>query len=82
METGTNTAVPANRLGRRKARTRQALIDAVVRLLAEGRGEHASIQEITEAADIGFGFFCTTTSRAKKNSSQLRPRKFSSAGHE
>ena len=50
-------AVPANRLDRRKARTRQALIDAAVGLIAEGRGERASIQEITEAADIGFGSF-------------------------
>jgi AcrR family transcriptional regulator len=46
-----------NRLDRRKARTRQALIDAAVRLIAEGRGERASIQEITEAADVGFGSF-------------------------
>ena len=53
----TNAAVPANRLDRRKARTRKALIDAAVRLIAEGRGERASIQEITEAADIGFGSF-------------------------
>ena len=45
------------RLDRRKARTRQALIDAAVRLIAEGRGERASIQEITEDADIGFGSF-------------------------
>jgi AcrR family transcriptional regulator len=45
------------RLDRRKARTRQALIDAAVRLIAEGRGERASIQEITEVADIGFGSF-------------------------
>jgi AcrR family transcriptional regulator len=46
-----------DRLARRKARTRQALIDAAVRLIAEGRGERASIAEITEAADIGFGSF-------------------------
>ena len=46
-----------SRLDRRKARTRQALIDAAVRLIAEGRGHRASIQEITEAADIGFGSF-------------------------
>jgi AcrR family transcriptional regulator len=45
------------RLDRRKARTRQALIDAAVRLIAEGRGERASIQEITDEADIGFGSF-------------------------
>lgn len=49
--------VPANRLDRRKARTRQALIDAAVRLIADGRGQQASIQEITDAADIGFGSF-------------------------
>jgi AcrR family transcriptional regulator len=46
-----------SRLDRRKARTRQALIDAAVRLIAEGRGHRASIQEITEEADIGFGSF-------------------------
>jgi AcrR family transcriptional regulator len=45
------------RLDRRKARTRQALIDAAIRLIADGRGERASIQQITEAADIGFGSF-------------------------
>jgi AcrR family transcriptional regulator len=50
-------AVPANRLDRRKARTRQALVDAAVRLIADGRGQQASIQEITDAADIGFGSF-------------------------
>jgi AcrR family transcriptional regulator len=47
----------ASRLDRRKARTRQALVDAAVRLIAEGRGDRASIQEITDAADIGFGSF-------------------------
>ena len=46
-----------SRLDRRKARTRQALIDAAVRLIADGRGDRASIQEITEAADVGFGSF-------------------------
>ena len=45
------------RLDRRKAQTRQALIDAAVHLIAEGRGDRASIQEITDAADIGFGSF-------------------------
>ena len=57
-----NSASPSTksgptRLDRRKARTRQALIDAAVLLIAEGRGDRASIQEITEAADIGFGSF-------------------------
>jgi AcrR family transcriptional regulator len=47
----------ASRLDRRKVRTRQALIDAAVRLIAEGRGDRASIAEITEEADIGFGSF-------------------------
>ena len=46
-----------SRLDRRKAGTRQALIGAAVQLIAEGRGDRASIQEITEAADIGFGSF-------------------------
>ena len=53
----TGKASGATRLDRRKARTRQALIDAAVGLIAEGRGERASIQEITDAADIGFGSF-------------------------
>ncbi|HEV8175708.1 MAG TPA: TetR family transcriptional regulator, partial [Actinoplanes sp.] len=52
-----NSAPGQTRLDRRKARTRQALIDAAAGLIAEGRGERASIQEITEAADIGFGSF-------------------------
>lgn len=52
-----NGASGQTRLDRRKARTRQALIDAAAGLIAEGRGERASIQEITEAADIGFGSF-------------------------
>lgn len=50
-------ATQPSRLDRRKARTRQALIDAAVRLIAEGRGDRASIQEITDTADIGFGSF-------------------------
>ena len=50
-------APKVSRLDRRKARTRQALIEAAVRLIAEGRGDRASIQEITEEADIGFGSF-------------------------
>ncbi|MEU7908310.1 TetR/AcrR family transcriptional regulator [Actinoplanes sp. NPDC049118] len=52
-----NSAPAGTRLDRRKARTRQALIGAAIGLIAEGRGERASIQEITEAADIGFGSF-------------------------
>ena len=50
-------ATRPTRLDRRKARTRQALIDGAAELIAAGRGDRASIQEITEAADIGFGSF-------------------------
>ncbi|HEY3089492.1 MAG TPA: TetR/AcrR family transcriptional regulator [Jatrophihabitantaceae bacterium] len=53
----TSQASAVSRLDRRKARTRQALIDAAARLIAVGRGERASIQEITEEADVGFGSF-------------------------
>src|ERR1700760_3553220 len=45
------------RLDRRKARTRPGPLGAAVRLIAEGRGDRASIAEITEEADIGFGSF-------------------------
>ena len=57
MSAAPENGTPANRLDRRKARTRQALIDAAVGLIAEGRGQQANIQEITDAADIGFGSF-------------------------
>ena len=57
-EAATPAGAPkVSRFDRRKARTRQALIDAAVRLIAEGRGDRASVQEITEEADIGFGSF-------------------------
>lgn len=45
------------RRDRRKARTRQALIDAARRIMAERGVTEVSIQEITEAADVGFGSF-------------------------
>jgi AcrR family transcriptional regulator len=57
MVASTGQVSAVSRLDRRKARTRQALIDAAVRLIAAGRGERASIQEITEQADVGFGSF-------------------------
>jgi AcrR family transcriptional regulator len=47
---------PRSRLDRRKQRTRRALVDAAQQLLAEGR-TNVSIQELTEAADVGFGSF-------------------------
>ncbi|MFC8381782.1 TetR/AcrR family transcriptional regulator [Nocardia sp. NPDC057272] len=46
----------ANRLERRKARTRSALIAAGQRFIAEGR-LNAPILEITQAADVGMGSF-------------------------
>lgn len=57
MAQAASASTAPSRLDRRKARTRQALIDAAARLIADGRGDRASIQEITETADIGFGSF-------------------------
>ena len=53
----TTQADGPTRLDRRKARTRRALIDAARRILAEQGTTEVSIQEITEAADVGFGSF-------------------------
>jgi len=46
----------ANRLDRRKARTRAALIRAAQTLIAEGR-TNVPILEITQVADVGMGSF-------------------------
>ena len=52
----TETETPAaNRLDRRKARTRAALVAAARELLASRDPAEVSIQEITDAADVGFG---------------------------
>lgn len=48
---------PTTRLERRKTRTRQALIDAARAFLARQGMAEVSIQELTEAADVGFGSF-------------------------
>src|SRR3954451_22223733 len=45
-----------NRVDRRKARTRAALIRAAQTLIAEGR-TNVPILEITQAADVGMGSF-------------------------
>jgi AcrR family transcriptional regulator len=50
-------AAPLSRAERRKAATRQKLIDAARAMLAAGTAADASIQEITNAADVGFGSF-------------------------
>lgn len=47
----------ARRPDRRRARTRAALIEAAKRLTIEGRAATATIQQITDTADIGFGSF-------------------------
>jgi len=46
-----------SRLDRRKARTRGALIAAAREMLASRDPAEVSIQEITDAADVGFGSF-------------------------
>ncbi len=46
-----------SRVDRRKAQTRGALIAAAQRFFAEQRATEVSIQEITDAADVGFGSF-------------------------
>jgi AcrR family transcriptional regulator len=52
------TTVPTEgRNARRKERTRAALVHAAQELLADGRGQDASIKAITELADVGFGSF-------------------------
>jgi len=48
---------PVSRAEQRKARTRQKLIDAARTFLAGGTDSGASIQHITDVADVGFGSF-------------------------
>jgi len=48
--------VVGNRIDRRRERTRNALLGAARKFLSEGRSA-VSIQEITDAADVGFGSF-------------------------
>ena len=49
--------LPPARQNRRKERTRAALIEAAQHLLSEGNDAQASIQTITDLADVGFGSF-------------------------
>ncbi len=46
-----------SRYTRRRQQTRDALLGAARALIAEGRASEASIQEITDRADVGFGSF-------------------------
>jgi len=50
-------AQPISRSARRRLQTRTALIDAGHAVMAEKGLEGATINEITEAADVGFGSF-------------------------
>jgi AcrR family transcriptional regulator len=52
-----HSRVASGRGDRRRARTRRSLVDAAVRLMADGRGDRATIREITDAADVGFETF-------------------------
>jgi len=51
------TTSKTSRFERRRAKTRQALIAAARGILAETGETNASIQEIAERADVGFGSF-------------------------
>lgn len=53
---GGQTDAESNRLQRRKARTRAALVGAAQEFIAEGR-INAPLAEITQAADVGTGSF-------------------------
>ena len=53
----TGGARPQSRVERRKAQTRQKLITAARAMLASDTAAQASIQEITDTADVGFGSF-------------------------
>jgi AcrR family transcriptional regulator len=50
-------APSGDRLARRKARTRQALVRAARDVLAGGGSTDLSVQELTDAADVGLGSF-------------------------
>ena len=50
-------ALPRTRVERRKAQTRHKLIAAARAMLASDTAAQASIQEITDTADVGFGSF-------------------------
>lgn len=53
----TSRSGTGSRLDRRKVLTRRKLLDAARTMLAEGTAHQSSIQNITDAADVGFGSF-------------------------
>jgi AcrR family transcriptional regulator len=54
---GADTAVSEPRGARRKRETRARLLDAALQLMSEKGMEGVAVNEITEAADVGFGSF-------------------------
>ena len=66
------TADTPNRLDRRKARTRAALVRAAQAFIAAGK-LNVPILKITQAADVGRGR-STTTSRTRSSSTRPRSR--------
>ena len=56
-DTTASTTASVSRFERRRAHTRKALITAARAILAETGEGNASIQEIAERADVGFGSF-------------------------
>jgi AcrR family transcriptional regulator len=54
---GARAAAPPDRRARRRADTRRRLLDAARRLFAAQGVENTRINEITDAADVGFGSF-------------------------
>ena len=57
MNTASNTALATNRFERRRERTRQDLLAAATRVLAQKGFHDAKISDIAAAADIGVGTF-------------------------
>lgn len=57
LAAGGETVQREPRGARRKRQTRERLLDAALRLMAQKGMEGVAISEITEAADVGFGSF-------------------------
>lgn len=56
-DTGPGTGAPATRGARRRRETRARLLNAALRLMGERGMDAVAVNEITEAADVGFGSF-------------------------
>ncbi len=60
MSDATGLTEPPNRLTRHKQKTRARLIRAALSVMARKGADAATINDITEAADVGFGSFYNT----------------------